>query len=567
MHTKLLPLKEAVSALVKPGMKVHIAGGMGGAGAAVCEIIRQFYGKNPGFELIQSTVAAHSINLLHCNLVEKMTFTVCVDVSTSGRPSKVMQKKWAAKTIKFENWSLLSLQQRLMAGAMGIPFMPTRSISGTTMSIANQDSFREIADPFQRGNRAGLLEALNPDISLIHGCAADEDGNTILAVPYGDDIWGSLASSQGVLVTVEKILPPDVIRQYSALVKIPGHLVKSVSVVPMGVHPFSMANPGITGVSAYESDVEFLQRLHQASLNSEKLDTWIKEWVLDCTKPEDYLNKLGKRKIASLQYTGRQAAITDDAPAPSSITGAAAFNREEMVLVAASREIINSVLRSQHRVVLMGAGSRSIAALMANHQLRNQGVGFQIATGNGQYGYNPSPSELGLQSLGGAYSSKMLTDTVTSLGVIIGGKYNQCLGVLGAGQIDKYGNINSTVTSSGEFLVGTGGANDVGNAREVIVILNQSKDRFVEKLPYISCPGTRVATVVSTLGIFTKPPGKEELHLAACMPDSQLPDLGARVRRIQKECGWPLQLANHIEDIPQPTLEELAWLRRLVVPG
>ena len=64
--TKLLPLTEAVRRYVKPGMKLHLAGGIGGPSAAICEIIRQYWDTTPGFVLIQSTVSGHAINLLHC---------------------------------------------------------------------------------------------------------------------------------------------------------------------------------------------------------------------------------------------------------------------------------------------------------------------------------------------------------------------------------------------------------------------------------------------------------------------------------------------------------------------
>ena len=132
--SKVVSLKEAVAAHVKPGMKIHLAGGIGGPSAAVCEIIRQYYGKSPGFELIQSTVTGHSLNLLYCKLLSKMIFAACMDISPSGRPSKIMQQEWAAKQIEFENWSLCSLQQRLQAGALGVDFMPSRSIAGSSIA-------------------------------------------------------------------------------------------------------------------------------------------------------------------------------------------------------------------------------------------------------------------------------------------------------------------------------------------------------------------------------------------------------------------------------------------------
>jgi len=560
--SKLLPLKEAVGRYVKPGTKLHLAGGIGGPSAAICEIIRQYHGKNPAFELIQSTVTGHAINLLHCHLLSKLIFSACADISTSGRPSRIMQKVWAEKSLDMENWSLCSLQQRLMAGALGVSFMPTRSIAGSSLAMDNKESFREIDDPFGGDTTVGLARAINPDISIVHGCVADESGNTILAAPYGDDLWGSLASS-GVLVSVEKIVSTDFIRKHAALVKIPGHIVSAVSVAPLGLHPFPLANPGIAGLHAYETDTDFLLGLHEAFADSRKLDSWIKEWVLDCATHDDYLNKLGRRRIKTLQKITTAGIKSVEPPAILS-EPAAEYTQEEMVLIAAAREITDSVLKSRHRTILVGAGSRATAVLLASRLLKNQGYELEVLSGNGQVGYELQSGPLGAQSPGVVYSSKMITDTLTVQGVFIGGRNNRCLSVLGVGQIDRYGNTNSTLTSRGQLLVGSGGANDAANAREVIVIVNQSKDRFPETLPYITCPGDRVTRVISTMGIFAKPAGQDELHLTACLPDPELPALEDRIKRVREACGWPLKLADHVKEVPGPAPDELVLLRRLL---
>jgi acyl CoA:acetate/3-ketoacid CoA transferase alpha subunit/acyl CoA:acetate/3-ketoacid CoA transferase beta subunit len=562
-ESKLLTLREAIRRYIRPRMKLHLAGGIGGPSATICELIRQYRSTNPGFTLIQSTISGHAINLLHCKLAKKIIFAACADISTSSRPSRIMQRAWAEKSLELENWSLCSLQQRLMAGALGVSFMPTRSIAGSSIVQDNQAAFKEIHDPFGGGAKVGLVQALNPDISLVHGCVADEQGNTISAVPYGDDLWGPLASSDGVLVTVEKIVPTDYIKKYATFVKIPGHIVRAVSVAPLGVHPFSLAHPGIGDFNSYETDTEFLQDLHRAFADNQKLDAWIKEWVIDCNTPEDYLSKLGSQRVKSLQKITFKAAERYDmsaaAPSPE-----AECSQEEMVLIAAAREITRCIIKSGHRVVLVGAGSWGMAGLMAYHQLLAQGYQLELITGNGQIGYEPQSGPLGAQSVGVVYSAKMLTDTVTTHGVFVGGRNSKCLSVLGAGQVDRNGNLNSTKTADGQFLVGSGGANDSANAREVIVILNQSKDRFPETMSYVTCPGDQVTTVVSTMGIFRKPAGKGELRLTACLPDPALASLEDEIKQVQDNCGWSLELAHRVEEVPNPTPDELKLLRWLV---
>ena len=557
---KVISLKEAIAAYIKPWMKIHLAGGIGGPSAATCEIIRQYYGKNPGFELIQSAVTGHSLNLMHCHLLNKLIFSACMDISTSGRPSKIMQQQWASKQIEFENWSLCSLQQRLLAGALGVSFMPTRSISGSSLAESNSQGFQEITDPFDIDQKVGLVKALNPDVSIIHACLADEMGNAVLAVPYGDDLWGALAS-KAVLITVEKVVSSEVIRQYAALVKIPSYMVKAVCLAPMGLHPFSLASPNREVLKGYETDTAFLSGLHKASSDNNLLDQWIQEWVLNCPDQEAYLQKLGQTRVDSLQYKPRTAAKSGTVSPEKSDLGQ--YTSEEMLLIAASREIKQKIIRHKHKTLLLGAGSRSAAVLLAYYQLKALGYELEIVTGNGQYGYDPSAGEMAIQNLAGIYSSKMVTDTITAQGILIGGQNNRCLGVLGAGQIDKYANINSTLTSSGQFLVGSGGANDVGNASEIIVIINQSKDKFADVLPFVTCPGNTVSTVISNLGIFRKAAGKREIIVSACMPDSQMPQLSERIIRIKSECGWPVLLAENIESVPEPAVDELEMFRKL----
>jgi acyl CoA:acetate/3-ketoacid CoA transferase alpha subunit/acyl CoA:acetate/3-ketoacid CoA transferase beta subunit len=559
-QSKVLSLREAVQRYVKPGMKLHLAAGIGGPSAAICEIIRQFWRKDPEFTLIQSTVTGHALNLVHAKLAKKLICSVCANISASGRPSKVIQAAYESKQIELENWTLNSLQQRLMAGALGVPFMPTRSVIGTSIAEDNKASFKTMDDPFGSGTEVGMASALSPDISIIHGCVADTEGNTIMCAPYGEDLWGALACKGGVIVTVEKIVPTDFIKKYAALVKIPSYAVSAVALAPLGLHPFSLANPGISDIEPYEKDVDFLDILYEASASEHALEEWIKEWILHCEDHEQYLAKLGNARILEL----KEKAIRlrgETAPPPLTQDEDAAFEPKEMMLIALAREILSSVDAHGHKMVLAGAGVAATAAFLAYYRLKS--AGFELGTGNGQVGYTPVPGEPILASEAGVRRSKLLTDTIMMQGVFVGGENNKCLSILGAGQMDKHGNINSTKTSTGRFLVGSGGANDALNAREAIICLDQSKDRFVDKLAYVTGRGNAVTTVVSTMGIFRKPNPQDELHLVACLPDLQKRSLEERVKEIGNHCGWDLKTAPVVKEAPKPSPEELHLLRWL----
>src|SRR5512139_512521 len=99
---KMLSLQDAVKRYVRPGMKLHLAAGIGGPSAAICEIIRQYWGQNPEFTLIQSTVTGHALNLVHSRLVKKLICSVCANISASGRPSKVIQAAYESRQIELE---------------------------------------------------------------------------------------------------------------------------------------------------------------------------------------------------------------------------------------------------------------------------------------------------------------------------------------------------------------------------------------------------------------------------------------------------------------------------------
>jgi acyl CoA:acetate/3-ketoacid CoA transferase beta subunit len=339
-------------------------------------------------------------------------------------------------------------------------------------------------------------------------------------------------------------------------------MVKSVSLATMGAHPFSLAYPGMEKIQGYETDIEFLDELHRAVGDRDKHDAWMRKWVLDCPTWDEYKARLGHSRVAGLQYIRKKrGSICAGIPGCKRVKRRA--SDEDLMLLAAAKEIEGSIIRNGYKLILTGAGSRAVAALIAYDRLKEK---FELAliTGNGQLGYEPQPGEISTQSIASIYSSRMLTDTVISHGVFVGGTNSSCLSVIGAGQIDRYGNINSTLTSDGEFLVGSGGANDSINAPEVILIMNQERDRFVEKLPYITGSGRNVSTVISTMGVFKKLHGAQELKLVACLPCPEMPGLKDRIERVRQNCGWPLKLSGHIQDIKMPAAKDLKLLDKMV---
>ncbi|MFC1966459.1 hypothetical protein ACFLWI_05895 [Chloroflexota bacterium] len=121
------------------------------------------------------------------------------------------------------------------------------------------------------------------------------------------DEWSTLASKNEVVVTVERLVSTAFIREHSALVKVPGYRVNSVSVVALGAHPSLMLGwHSIKEFESYGQDFGFLTKHREAAKNPKALDAWIKEWVLDCPSHEDYLRKLGYDRIQALKSYSKE---------------------------------------------------------------------------------------------------------------------------------------------------------------------------------------------------------------------------------------------------------------------
>jgi acyl CoA:acetate/3-ketoacid CoA transferase alpha subunit/acyl CoA:acetate/3-ketoacid CoA transferase beta subunit len=561
---KVVSLTEAIKENVKPGMSLFVDEG---ANAALREIMRQFHGTDPGFTLIMPVVTSDALGLIHYGIVKKAVTSTCLEMRPMPGPSRVIQDAHKHKRLEIENWSLTSLAQRLMAGALGIGFMPTKSIIGSSMATENSGSFREMEDPFGSRQRFGLVKALNPDLAIVHALAADRYGNTIMS--HGDKTsygaWGEKASKNGVVVTVEKLVSTDYIRKHATLVKLPGYMVKSVSVVPFGAHPEGLTNLRVEDLEAYGEDIEFLTQRRSATRDTQKYEAWLQEWVFDCRSQEEYLAKLGDDRLAQIKRKADADFWREELkPLLSRVSTGSEYNPTEMMIVASARRIRESVVKNGYKVLLGGTGVALLATWLGYFNLVHEGRDVELVIGPGFFGYRPRPLEPITSNYYLLPTCKIMTDVINAYGVMVGGENNCCMSILGAGEIDKYGNTNSTRSGAGVYLTGSGGANDAMNAQEVLLISAQAKERFLEKLPYLTCPGRKVRTLVSNLGIFERAEGGEFV-LKECFPgESSLDD---RVKSIKENCGWDLKVARHVAEVAPPTAEELTLLRVLDARG
>jgi len=153
------------------------------------------------------------------------------------------------------------------------------------------------------------------------------------------------------------------------------------------------------------------------------------------------------------------------------------------------------------------------------------------------------------------------------------------VGYIGAAQIDRFGNLNSTVI--GDYyapkvrLPGSGGANDIGSlAKRVIVMMKQDARKFVQKVDYITTPGYLdgpggreraglprggPSTVITDMGVYGFDPATKEMICLSHHP-------GLSVEEIRKNVSWPIRIADDVHETAPPTAEELRVLRETCDP-
>lgn len=242
------------------------------------------------------------------------------------------------------------------------------------------------------------------------------------------------------------------------------------------------------------------------------------------------------------------------------------YTADEMLTVAASR-----VLRSGMSC-FVGVGPPSVAANLAR---RTHAPAIVLVYESGTIGAKPARLPL---SIGDGELAET-ADAVVSVPEIFNywvqpGRID--VGFLGAAQIDRYGNINTTVIGSYAHptvrLPGAGGAPEIAaSTKEVIVIVRQSPRTFVKRLDFITSVGhggngtsrrelgfvgAGPTVVITDLGILRPNPETTELVLASLHP-------GVTVDQARAATGWPLAIAEELTTTKPPTVDELETLRTL----
>ncbi|HEY3066702.1 MAG TPA: CoA-transferase [Methylomirabilota bacterium] len=563
---KVTSLEDAVRRLVAPGQTIYVGGAHGRPNALVRELVRQWWGRRPGWTLALTGMGSPWTALVLGNLVRRLVTTFVGEGYPFPAPQPLVARAIVEGRVSVQNWSMLTLPLRVMAGAMGVPFLPTRSLLGSSMEDDNtrDGDFIAAATPFPEaeaaGSRVGFVRALNPDLALFHAWAADRAGNVLAAAPLNDNFYAAMAARGGAIVSVEKVVSTDFIRRHAQLVRLPGQYVAAVVEAPFGSHPGGMYGMNVPELEAYAEDPDFILDLRRAFRSADSAEAWIREWMRDVPDQAAYVEKLGYERVMQLKGRAHSDAwVTELAMLENGLGADDRVNGAERMVVAAARVLSGKVRAHGYRAYLAGVGNSNLAAWLSAYDLKAAGVDVEIMAETGMIGYLPRPAEPFVFSFRNFPSSKMLTDIVHTMGIFMGGAQNRCLGSLAAGQIDKHGNINSTMVPGVTYITGSGGANDItSSAREVVVTLAQTRSRFVDKVPYVTAPGARVTAVVSDHGLYEKADAHGDLVLTGVFGDR--PEAEA-VTAAREACGWPLAVAPRLQRLDPPSMEELRLVR------
>jgi len=262
----------------------------------------------------------------------------------------------------------------------------------------------------------------------------------------------------------------------------------------------------------------------------------------------------------AVRRRARTPAPVQSAPAPTPCTA------EEMMTIAAAR------LLQPGQVCFVGIGTPSAAANLAR---LTHAPDIVLVYESGTIGVAPEvlPLSIGDGELAETATALVSLPEVFSYWLQAG---RVDIGFLGAAQIDRFGNLNTTVV--GDYarpttrLPGAGGAPEIArHAKQTFVVLKQTPRSFVSELDFVTTPGflgghgerarrglagAGPQVVITDLGVLKPHPDTEELELVARFP-------GVEIDRIRLATGWPLLVAPEVEVLAPPSETELRVLRDL----
>lgn len=240
------------------------------------------------------------------------------------------------------------------------------------------------------------------------------------------------------------------------------------------------------------------------------------------------------------------------------------YKLTELMAICAAREIRDG------EIAFIGTGLPMLGGMLAKHTTAPHCV---LVFESGVVDARPSRTPLSIGDACLVPGSAMLAGLTEVFGLLMQPGYVD-VGFIGAAQIDRHGNLNSTVIGAYENpkvrLPGSGGANDIGSlAKRLIVIMKQDARKFVERIDYLTTPGWLggpgareraglprggPSAVITDLGVYRFEESTKEMYLDSYHP-------GITTQDIRKNVAWELTIPDEVKATKPPTKRELRILR------
>jgi glutaconate CoA-transferase, subunit A len=288
--SKLRTLHEAIERDVQDGMTIAMGCALESLipFAASHEIIRQ---NRKNLTLVAPISDMQFDQLIGAGCVKKIIASWVGNVAAGlGHNYRRAAESGIPNPIEIEEHSNFTIGLGLQAGAMGVPFLPTRTIQGS--DIAAGAPFKQMHCPFT-GEPLIAVRAIRPDVTILHVQRADAEGNAHVWGNFGVMREAGLAAGK-VILTCEELVDHEVILSDPNRTVIPGFVVSSVVEQRWGAFP--------SPTQGYSRrDDEFYFEYHQATRTREGFERWLQDWVLGVADHQAFLKHLGNDRIENLK--------------------------------------------------------------------------------------------------------------------------------------------------------------------------------------------------------------------------------------------------------------------------
>ena len=221
-------------------------------------------------------------------LVKKLDITY-IGLEVYGTSNALRRAVESGQIVTCVEWSNASISWRMKATAMGVPFLPARSMLGTDM--IKYSSAKVVEDPFT-GLKICLLPALILDVAIIHVHRADRYGNAQVEGITGFGAEMARATKR-LIISAEEIVPTDEIRKYPDRTFIPYFLVDAVVHAPFGSHPGEMAY-------MYGRDEPIIREWVESSKTAEGARAYLDKYVYGVANHQEYMKMIGNDRLSRL---------------------------------------------------------------------------------------------------------------------------------------------------------------------------------------------------------------------------------------------------------------------------